>query len=117
MGVIERERTAHAPGADTALRDWVGTLEATAPIAAHPQRLLSGVIAELARTHPDTPALLSRKQKFQLRRDLAERIDRYARWALGAGVAQRRRGRLMMRNSAEYLAIWLGVTTSVLSLH
>ena len=110
MGVIERERTAHAPGADTALRDWVRALEATAPIAAHPQRLLSGVIGELARTNPDAPALLSRGEIFSYGA-LAERIDRYARWALDAGIAKGDTVALLMPNRPEYLAIWLGLTS------
>ena len=110
MGVIERERTAHAPGADTALRDWVRALEATAPIAAHPQRLLSGVIGEFARTNPDAPALLSRGEIFSYGA-LAERIDRYARWALDAGIAKGDTVALLMPNRPEYLAIWLGLTS------
>ena len=37
-----------------ALDAWVRALEATAPIAKQPQRLLSDVIAGVARTHGDS---------------------------------------------------------------
>ena len=39
-----------AAAADTALRDWLRALEATAPIASNPQRMLPDVIEELAQS-------------------------------------------------------------------
>ena len=51
MALIEVERAGPTgAGKDTALRDWVRALEATAPIAAHPRRTLRQCIEELAET-------------------------------------------------------------------
>ena len=60
MTLIEAEQARpRAGGKDSALRDWVRALEATAPIAGNPQRILPRVIEELAETRGDAPALLS----------------------------------------------------------
>ena len=61
MTVIEAE-PARPPraGKGTALRDWVRALEATAPIDANPQRILPGVIGELAHSRGESwPARFS----------------------------------------------------------
>src|SRR5579863_2617337 len=60
MVLIDTGATARASdGKDSALRDWVRALDAIAPIATHPQRLLPDIIDELARAQSDAPALLS----------------------------------------------------------
>ena len=74
-------------GKDGALRDWVRALEATAPIAGNPQRILPRVIAELAQSRGDAPALLSAHETLTYRA-LSERASRYARWALAQGLAK-----------------------------
>ena len=49
MTLIEAEQARpRTGGKDSALRDWVRALEATAPIAANPQRILPRVIEEIA---------------------------------------------------------------------
>jgi fatty-acyl-CoA synthase len=111
MVLIETERVTRADaGKKTALGDWVRALEATAPIAAHPQRLLPTIIAELARTRSDAPALLSADESLTYGA-LAARSNRYARWALDLGLGKGDVVGLMMPNRPEYMAIWLGLSS------
>jgi fatty-acyl-CoA synthase len=42
---------------------------------------------------------------------LSERINQYARWALGQGIGQGEVVGLLMTNRPEYLAIWLGISS------
>jgi len=95
---------------NVALRDWVRALEETAPISAHPLRLLPDVILEWAQIQGDAPALLSRGEDFTFRL-LAERANRYARWALAQNLAKGEIVCLMMPNRPEYVAAWLGLTS------
>jgi fatty-acyl-CoA synthase len=97
---------------DSALRDWVRALEDTAPVAAHPRRLLYHVIAELADAQGDAPALVAAGGGESLTyRALIERANRYAHWALDQGLAKGDTVCLMMQNRPEYLAIWLGLSS------
>jgi fatty-acyl-CoA synthase len=98
-----------ARGSDTALRDWVRALEATAPIAREPQRLLPSVIEQVAQRHGEAPALLSPGERLTYR-GLTERANRYARWALAHGLGKGEAVALLMPNRPEYMAIWLGIT-------
>ncbi len=104
MGLIER-LTADAVCLKGALR----TLKMTTPIARHPTRVFPQLIAELADKYGDAPALLSERERFSYR-ELAERANRYARWALAQGVAKGDTVCLLMPNRPEFLALWLGVT-------
>jgi fatty-acyl-CoA synthase len=108
MGVLDFERTARERS-DFAAKAWLRALAATAPNAAHPQRTLTVLVDELAERFGDRPALLSEHESFTYRQ-LAERANRYARWALEVGLSQGDTVCLLMPNSPEYLAIWLGVT-------
>ncbi len=111
MVLIETERATQASaGTGTALRDWVRALEATAPIAANPHRLLPDVIAEVAQTQADAPALLAAGESLTYGA-LAVRQNRYARWALGQGLAKGETVCLMMPNRPEYMPIWLGLSS------
>ena len=111
MGLLGTELAPRTRGAkDTALRDWVRALEATAPIAANPQRLLSDVIAELAQTHGDAPALLSARESFSFA-ELVGRMNRFARWGLDQGLGKGDVVGLMMPNRPEYMAVWLGLSS------
>src|SRR5580704_4240894 len=94
----------------TPWRDWVRALEATAPIAANPQRILPRVIEELAQSRGDAPALVSARESFSYRA-LTERANRYARWALAQGLDKGEAVGLIMPNRPEYLAIWLGISS------
>jgi fatty-acyl-CoA synthase len=100
------------PANNKALRDWIRALEGTAPIAAHPQRLLYHVIADLADAQGDQPALIAADSGERLTyRALIGRANRYAHWALDQGLAKGDTVCLMMPNRPDYLAIWLGLSS------
>ena len=84
-------------------------LEATAPIAGNPQRILPRVIEELAQSRGDAPALLSASECLTYRA-LDARVNRYARWALEQNLGKGEAVCLVMPNRPEYMAIWLGIT-------
>ena len=111
MGVVEIERSPRSGGAkQTALRDWVRALEATAPIAANPQRILFSVLEELAETQADAAALLSAGECLTYR-ELVGRANRFARWALDQRLDKGDVICLAMPNRPEYMAIWLGLSS------
>jgi fatty-acyl-CoA synthase len=110
MTLIEAEQARpRTGGKDSALRDWVRALEATAPIAGNPQRIVPRVIEELAETRGDAPALLSAHECLTYRA-LDDRANRYARWALEQNLGKGEAVCLIMPNRPEYLAIWLGIS-------
>jgi len=110
MTLIEAERTSRAASAgETAQRDWLRALEATAPIAAQPKRLLFHVIEDLVQTSPDAPALICSGESLTYAA-LAARANAYARWAITQGITKGETVCLMMRNRPEYMAIWLGLS-------
>ena len=113
MRTIEVEAARPNVRANSALRDWVRALEGTAPVAAHPRRLLYHVVAELADAQGDAPALIAVGGGESLTyRALIARAKRYAHWALDQGLAKGETVCLMMPNRPEYLAIWLGLTNA-----
>ena len=95
---------------DSAVKSWLRALELTAPIARQPERILPAVIAELAETLGDKPALLASDAQFSYR-ELAHRANQYARWALRQGIGKGDVVGLLMGNQPEYFAIWLGLTS------
>src|SRR5580704_9711772 len=111
MALVEIERdTRESRGKDTALADWVRALEATAPIANSPRRILPEVIEEVAQSQPDAEALIAERGTFTYR-TLTERSRRYARWALAHDLGKGETVCLLMPNRPEYMAIWLGITS------
>ena len=110
MALVETERAARQIGGkESALHDWVRALEATAPIVRNPQRLLLDVIEELAALRGEAPALLSARERLTYRA-LAERANRYARWALAQNLGKGETLALLMPNRPEYMAVWLGIS-------
>jgi fatty-acyl-CoA synthase len=93
----------------TPARAWMRALEATARIADNPTRTLPTVVAELGKRFGDRPALLSDRETMSFAA-LAQRMNRYSRWALAQGVGPGATVCLLMPNRPEYLAIWLGIT-------
>src|SRR5215471_17038784 len=73
------------PSRPSPAKAWSRALELTAPIARHPRRILPVVIEELAETSGESAALLSDGECLTYRA-LAERSNRYARWALDQGI-------------------------------
>ena len=84
-------------------------LELTASIPSRPHHLLSTSLEELAQKLGDAPALLSDNERLTYRA-LAERANRYSRWALDQGITKGDVVCLLMPNRPEYMAIWLGIT-------
>ena len=96
-------------GRESAATAWRRALERTAPIPQTPQRTLPTVIEELAERRGEAPALLSDRERLTYRA-LAERSNRYARWALDQDLAKGDAVCLLMPNRPEYMAIWLGIS-------
>lgn len=92
------------------LRGARRALHWTTPIAKHPTRVFPAVIAELAEKHGDAPALISDREQFSYR-TLAERANRYARWALRQRLGKGETVCLLMPNRPEYMAVWIGITS------
>jgi fatty-acyl-CoA synthase len=102
----------HSMNATTPLdakKAWVRALERTAAIERHPRRTLPLLIAELAERHDSSPALVSPEASLSYRA-LAQRVNRYARWALAQRLAPGDVVCLLMENCPDYLAAWLGLT-------
>jgi len=104
MGLLERLK-----GDVITLKGAVRALKMTTPIAKNPTRVFPAVVEELAQKFGDAPALLSDRERLSYR-ELGERANRYARWALAHGVAKGDSVGLLMPNRPEFMAIWLGVT-------
>ena len=108
-GTIRAAATPRATRTAESRRAWLRALELTAPIATTPQRILPTVIEELAARLGAAPALLSEGECLSYRA-LAERVNRYAHWALERGIGIGDTVALFMPNRPEYLAAWLGTT-------
>src|SRR3974390_234804 len=91
------------------LKAWLRALEKTALIARNPFETLAVVIEGVADKVGDAPALASGRESLTYRA-LAEKSNRYARWALQQGIASGDVVCLLMSNCPEYMAIWLGIT-------
>ncbi len=98
-----------APSDRRASRAWLRALELTSPITKSPWRVFPVVVDELADRFGDAPALLSDGEDLSFRA-LAQRANRYARWAQGQGVQKGDTVCLLMANRPEYMAVWLGIT-------
>jgi fatty-acyl-CoA synthase len=108
--MIEVQTRAPANANGSAAKAWLRALELTAPIPRNRDRVMSTVIEELAARSGDAPALLSDRECLTYR-ELAERSNQYARWAIDQGLAKGEVVCLLMTNRPEYLAIWLGITS------
>ena len=90
VGVIEpvtNDRPRQAK--PSAAKSWLKAIELTSRIEADPNRLFADIIEDHAARQPDRPCLLSETERFSYA-ELAQRINRYARWALSAGIEVRR---------------------------
>jgi fatty-acyl-CoA synthase len=109
MSVSEVDIAARPPGRASAAQAWLRALEMTASIGDYPTRILPVVVQEAAEKFGDAPALISERECWS-HRQLAERMNRYSRWALHRNVAPGDVVALLMPNRPEYLAIWLGIS-------
>ncbi|HET7885656.1 MAG TPA: long-chain-acyl-CoA synthetase, partial [Bradyrhizobium sp.] len=113
-GVIERstvEQGAAAPlhAKPSTAKTWLKAIERTSAIEANPDRLFADLIEEWAARQPDRPAIMSERDVFSYR-ELNERINRYARWALAQGIGKGETVCLLLNGAPDYLAAWLGVS-------
>src|SRR5580704_5514835 len=106
-GLIDRP-TESPPRKPSAAKTWLKAIELTSRIEAEPSRLFADVVEDWAARQPDRPALVSDAQTLNYRA-LAERINRYARWALSAGIRRGDTVRLIMPTRPDYVAAWLGI--------
>jgi fatty-acyl-CoA synthase len=102
--------TSDAGISDAAARRWLRALELTRDISHQRTRILPLLLAEIARSRPEMPALLSHAECFTFK-DLAQRANKYARWALAQGAAKGDVICLLMPNRPEYMAAWLGISS------
>ena len=108
--VIERSaRSREGRGKSSAARSWLKAIELTSRIEADPSRLFADLVEDWAQRQPDRPALISEIETFSYR-TLAERINRYARWALSAGIEAGDTVCLLMPPRPDYIAAWLGIS-------
>jgi fatty-acyl-CoA synthase len=114
-GVIE-QATIGQPGSaprprakPSTAKSWLKAIERTSRIEANPHRLFADIVEDWAARQPDHPALLSEIETLGYR-DLSERINRYARWALSVGIGKGDTVCLFAPGQPDYLAAWLGIT-------
>ena len=91
------------------LQSVLRALRMTTPIAKNTTRVFPQLFDDFARRYGDAPALIGERESFSYR-SLAERSNRYARWALVQGIGKGDTVCLLMPNRPEYMAIWLGIT-------
>src|SRR5215813_9756927 len=76
-----------ASAAMSPAKAWLRALASTAPITLNPTRVFPVVVEELAERFGTTSALLSERECMTFR-GIAERANRYARWALTQGLVK-----------------------------
>jgi fatty-acyl-CoA synthase len=96
-------------GKPSAAKAWLKAIELTSRIEANPRRLFADIVEDWALRQPDRPGLVSDAETLSYRA-LAERINRYARWALAEGVGAGDTVCLFMHGCPDYIAAWLGIT-------
>jgi fatty-acyl-CoA synthase len=107
--VIDQPTDSQRPrGKPSAAKSWLKAIELTSGIEADPSRLFADVVEDRSKRQPDSPALISEHETFSYR-TLAERINRYARWALSAGIEPGDTVCLIMPSRPDYIAAWLGI--------
>jgi fatty-acyl-CoA synthase len=104
MGFIDRLK-----GDAVFLGGMLRALRKTTPIARHPDRVFPNIVEELAEKFGDAPALIGQTEQLTYR-TLADRSNRYARWALGQDLAVGDTVCLLMPNRPEFMAAWIGIT-------
>ena len=109
-GAIEQSASSTRPrGKSSAAKSWLKAIELTSRIEADPHRLFADVVEDWSERQPDRPALISEAETFSYRA-LADRTNRYARWALSAEIEAGDTVCLMMSSRPDYIAAWLGIT-------
>jgi fatty-acyl-CoA synthase len=108
--IVEQPAASPRPRAKpSAAKSWLKAIELTARIEADPRRLFADIVEDWAARQPDRPSLISDIETLSYRA-LADRINRYARWALSAGIGAGDTVCLFMPGGPDYIAAWLGIT-------
>jgi fatty-acyl-CoA synthase len=103
-GSIDKATTSEPRrGRPSAAKSWLKAIEFTSQIEAHPYRLFADVVEDWAKKQPLHPALIADAESFSYCA-LAERINRYVRWALSAGIESGDTVCLMMPSRPDYVA-------------
>jgi fatty-acyl-CoA synthase len=92
-----------------ALQAWVRALSATASIGVNAPATLPQLLEHCGERLDTAPALLSAQCTYDYRQ-LADAVRRYARWGLSESLGAGDVVGLLMYNSPQYLALWLGLT-------
>lgn len=98
------------PPTTSAAMAWLRALQLTAPIAANPGRTITTVIREAAALTPHASAILSAHESLTYK-DLAQRCDKYARWASARGLSKGDVVGLLMENRPDYFSLWAGLSS------
>ena len=106
---LRQDMNAKPASTSSAMQSWLRALELTATLGEAPLRTFPVVVDELAERHGAAPALLSDDESLSFR-DLADRSNRYSRWALAIGIAPADVVCLLMPNRPDYVAAWVGVS-------
>src|SRR5579871_254161 len=96
-------------GKPSAAKAWLKAIELTSRIEPNPKVLFADVVEQWAARQGDRPALLSDAGSLTYRA-LAERVNRYARWALVSGIEPGDTVCLLMPTRPDYVAAWLGIS-------
>jgi fatty-acyl-CoA synthase len=107
-GLVDRQSET-SRGKPSAAKAWLKAIELTSRIEADPHRLFADVVEDFAARQGDRPALVSDAESLNYRA-LSERINRYARWALAAGIKPGDAVCLIMPTRPDYVAAWLGIS-------
>ena len=108
-GVNDRSENQARRRKPSAAKSWLKAIELTSRIEADPRRLFADMVGDWSERQPDRPCLISETEIFSYR-TLADRINRYARWALSAGIKAGDTVCLLMPSRPDYIAAWLGIT-------
>lgn len=108
---VKEQSSENAPrgGKPSAAKSWLRAIELTSRIDADPHRLFADIVEGWSKREPERSALISDTETFSYQA-LAERINRYARWALSIGIEPGDTVCLLMPSRPDYIAAWLGIT-------
>jgi fatty-acyl-CoA synthase len=106
---IVKPAGAAQPRKPSTAKSWLKAIERTSRIEADPQTLFADLVEGWAVRQPDSPGLLSDRETLSYR-ELSERINRYARWALSADIGKGETVCLFLSGQPDYLAAWLGLS-------
>ncbi len=109
MAMAPSPHNQSAPQLLTPAQVWLKALGAVSAAGRDSARTLPAIMQECAKLYGESPALLSERESFSFRQ-LADRMNRYARWALAQNIQPGEVVAVLMPNRPEYFAIWLGIT-------